>query len=102
MMEQDSLLGSLLVCQWSCGNELLDETTIKYTYTGALMAFQTGCLGALHGEQSLPALNRWGMLVFKKNIIWNVLVFMISTSGYYTPPVNSLESTEFTKPMKIH
>ena len=32
--------------------ELLDETAIKQTYTGALMAIQTGCLGALHGEQS--------------------------------------------------
>ena len=44
------------------------------------MAIQTGCLGALHGEQSLSALNSWGMLVFKKNIIWNVLKVMISTS----------------------
>ena len=46
--------------------ELLDETTIKYTETGALTAFQTGCLGALHGTQSLTALNRRGMLVFYK------------------------------------
>ena len=44
------------------------------------MAIQTGCLGALHGEQSLTALNWCGMLVFKKNIIWNVLIAMISTS----------------------
>ena len=44
------------------------------------MAFQTSCLGALHVEQSLTALNRCGMLVFKKNIIWNVLKVMISTS----------------------
>ena len=48
--------------------------TIRWTYTGALTAFQTGCLGALHGEQSLTELNRCGMLVFNKNIIWNVLV----------------------------
>ena len=27
--------------------ELLDETTIKKTYTGALTSIQTGCLGAL-------------------------------------------------------
>ena len=60
--------------------ELLDETTITYTYTGALMAIPTGCLGAVHGEQSLTALNRCGMLVFKMNIIWNVLKVMISTS----------------------
>ena len=33
---------------------------------GALMAIQTGCLGALHGSQSLTALIRWGMLVFKE------------------------------------
>ena len=33
---------------------------------GALMALQTGCLGALHGSQSLTALNRWGMLVFNE------------------------------------
>ena len=33
---------------------------------GALMAIQTGCLGALHGSQSLAALNRWGMLLFNK------------------------------------
>ena len=44
------------------------------------MALQTGCLGALHGEQSLTVLNRYGMLVFNKNIIWNVLKFMISAS----------------------
>ena len=59
---------------------MLDKTTIKWTYTGALTAIQTGCLGALHGEQSLTALNKCGMLVFNKNIIWNVLKVMISTS----------------------
>ena len=32
---------------------------LKYTETRALMAIQTGCLGALHGSQSLTALNRW-------------------------------------------
>ena len=40
----------------------------------------SGCLGALHGEQSLTVLNRCGMLVFNKNIIWNVIKVMISTS----------------------
>ena len=46
---------------------MLDETTIKYTETRALMAaIQTGCLGALHGSQSLTALNRSGMLVFNE------------------------------------
>ena len=30
------------------------------------MAIQTSCLGALHGSQSLTALNRWGMLVFNE------------------------------------
>ena len=59
---------------------LLNETTIKSTYTGALTAIQTCCLGALHGEQSLTVLNRCGMSVFKKKIIWNVLKVMISTS----------------------
>ena len=43
------------------------------------MAIQTGCLGALHSEQSLTVLNRCGMLVFKMTIIWNVLQVMIST-----------------------
>ena len=62
--------------------ELLDETTIKYTYTGVLMANQTGCLGALHGEQSLTVLNRCGILVFKMNITWNVLKVIISTCKY--------------------
>ena len=33
---------------------------------GALTAIETGCLGALHGSQSLTALNRRGMLVFKE------------------------------------
>ena len=33
---------------------------------GALAAIQTGCLGALHGSQSLTALNSSGMLVFNK------------------------------------
>ena len=46
------------------------------------MAIQTGCLGALHGEQSLTALNRHGTLVFNKNIILNVLKVMISTRKY--------------------
>ena len=46
------------------------------------MAIQTGCSGALHGEQSLTAFNRCGMLVFNKNIIWNVSKVMISTSKY--------------------
>ena len=46
--------------------ELLDETTIEQTYTGALMAIQTGFWGALHGEQGLTVLNRWGMLVFNE------------------------------------
>ena len=59
--------------------ELLDETTIKFTYTWGLTAIQTGCLGALHREQRLTARNRCGMLVFKKNIVWNVLKVMIST-----------------------
>ena len=46
------------------------------------MAIQTGCLGALHREQSLAVLNRCGMLVFNRNSIWNVLKVtpMISTS----------------------
>ena len=44
------------------------------------MAFQTGCLGDLHRGQSLTALNRYGMLVFNKSIIWKVSKVMISTS----------------------
>ena len=62
--------------------ELLDKTTIKLTYTGGLMSIQTGCLGALHREQSLTVLNRCDMLVFKMNIIWNVLKVMIFTCKY--------------------
>ena len=46
------------------------------------MAIQTGCLGALHGEQNLIELNGWGMLVFNQNIIWNVFKVMTSTSKY--------------------
>ena len=41
--------------------ELLDETTIKHTYTEALTAIQTGCLGAVCREQRA---DRCGMLVF--------------------------------------
>ena len=59
--------------------ELLDEATIKYTETRALMAIQTGCLGALYGSQSLTTLNRWVCWYSMKNIIWNVLKVMIST-----------------------
>ena len=66
MMVQDSFLGFLLVLPVELSKELLDETTIKYTETGALTAIQTGCLGALHRSQSLTALNMWGMLVFNK------------------------------------
>ena len=46
-------------------NGTAEQTNIKLTYTGGLTSIQTGCLGALHGEQSLTALNRCGMLVFK-------------------------------------
>ena len=58
MLAKDSFLGSLLVLPMELWNGLMDETTIKYTEKqGALTAFQTGCLGALHGSQSLTALN---------------------------------------------
>ena len=53
--------------------EMLDETTIKYTYTGALTAIQTGCLGVLHGSQHLTALNRSGMLVFNEEYYLELL-----------------------------
>ena len=46
--------------------KLLDETTLKFTKTRALTAIQAGCLGALHGSQSLTILNRCAMLVFNK------------------------------------
>ena len=59
MLTQDSLLGSLLVLPVELWNGLLDENNNQiHRKTGALMAFQTGCLGALHGSQSLTALNR--------------------------------------------
>ena len=59
--------------------ELQDETTINFMYTGGHTSIQTCCLGALHWEQSLTALNMCCMLVFKMNIIGNVLKVMIST-----------------------
>ena len=37
------------------------------------MAIQTGCLGALHGSQSLTAFNRWGMLVFNEECYFECL-----------------------------
>ena len=48
-------------------------------------------------EQRLRALNRCGMLVFKKNIIWNVLKVMISTceqSKFFLPLSHLLLSTK--------
>ena len=50
------------VVEWNCWMKQQSNTQEQ----GALMAIQTGCLGALHGSQSLTALNRWGMLVFNK------------------------------------
>ena len=47
---------------------------------GALTVIQTGCLSALHGSQSLTALNRCGMWYSMQTIIWNDLKVMISTS----------------------
>ena len=58
MLAQDSFLGSLLVLPVELTKGIVDETTIKYTYTGAHMAIQTGCSGKLHNSQSLTALNR--------------------------------------------
>ena len=58
MLAKESFLGSLLVLPVELWNGLMDETTIKQTEKqGALTAFQTGCLGALHRSQSLTALN---------------------------------------------
>ena len=37
MMKISLFLGPCYVCQWSCQMELLDETTIKFTYEGGLM-----------------------------------------------------------------
>ena len=59
MLAQDSFLGSLLVfasgvVEWNCWMKQQSNTQNQ----GALMAIQTGCLGALHGSQSLTALNR--------------------------------------------
>ena len=45
MLSQASFLGSLLVCQWSCGMELLDETTIKYTETGGTYGYPNWLFG---------------------------------------------------------
>ena len=56
------------------------------------MVIQNGCLGALHGEQSLTVLNRCGMLVFNKNIIWNVIKVMISTSKRSTMEFSPLSN----------
>ena len=66
MLVQDSFLGSLLVCQWSCGKNCWMKQQSN-RQTGALVAIQTGCLGAMHRSQSLTALNRWGMVVFKED-----------------------------------
>ena len=42
------------VVEWNCWMKQQSNTQKQ----GALMAIQTGCLGALHGSQSLTALNR--------------------------------------------
>ena len=42
------------VAEWNCCMKQQSNTQKQ----GALMAIQTGCLGALHGSQSLTALNR--------------------------------------------
>ena len=44
------------------------------------MAIQTGYFGPLHQELTLTTLKMCGMLVFKKNIIWNVFIVMIFTN----------------------
>ena len=42
------------VVEWNCWMKQQSNTQKQ----GALTAIQTGCLGALHGSQSLTALNR--------------------------------------------
>ena len=68
MLAKDSFLGSLLVFPIELWNGIAQKQ-------GALMAIQTGCLGALHGSQSLTAHNRWGMLV----LFGMIIKIMIST-----------------------
>ena len=66
------------------------------------MAIQTGCLRALHGEQSVTVLNRCGMLVFKKNIICNILKVMISTSKLSKMKFSPLSHLLLCTPTKTH
>ena len=44
--------------------ELLNKQQSNLHTQGELIGIQTGCLGALHGEQSLIVLNRCDMLAF--------------------------------------
>ena len=46
--------------------ELLNKNNNQTYLHSGLISIQTGCLGALHGEQSLTVLNSQGMLVFKR------------------------------------
>ena len=70
---KDSFLGSLLVLPVELWKGIAGWNTNQIDIYRALMAIQTCCLGALHGEQSLTVLNRCGMLVINKIIIWKVL-----------------------------
>ena len=45
MLAQESFLGSLLVLLLSCGMELLDGTTIKYTETGGTYSYPNWLFG---------------------------------------------------------
>ena len=57
------------VVEWNCWMKQQSNTQKQ----GGLMAIQTGCLGALHGSQSLTAFNRWGMLVFNEECYFECL-----------------------------
>ena len=45
MLAQDSFRGSLLVFPGTCGMELLDETTIKYTEAGGTYSYSNWLFG---------------------------------------------------------
>ena len=57
MMQKFTSLGSWLGMPVKLSNGIADEEQQSNLHTQGVSSIQTGCLGTLHGEQSLTGLN---------------------------------------------
>ena len=79
MMGKDSILGSLLVLSVELWKGIAGRNNNQKNIYRGTYSYPNWLFGCSAWGTEPTVLNRCGMLVFNKNIIWNVLTAMIST-----------------------